>query len=138
MANSTFGILFGSHSHRTAYDQLTVQLNKYFDKVYPIAIFEPKSSDDVQRRAVQTKIKLVPISGGHSYAELSYGSNDSIIIDFRDMKEICMNRRDKYVTVECGTLIGDLYELCDNGRLEASFGVCATIAIGGLTLDGII
>lgn len=144
LATNTLAKLFGPHSpkdkNNETYDSLNLRFNLLIDKVYPIAIFKPKSSGDVQSAVVcgvQTNIQLVPISGGHSYAGLSYGTNDSIIIDFSDMNDISINVSDKVVTVESGTLIGDLYEkLWEKEKFGAPLGSCASVAMGGLAIGG--
>lgn len=110
------------------------------EKSFPIAIITPTESGDVQaavRCGVETNIPLIPISGGHSYIGLSYGSNDTIVIDFLYMNGISVNRKKKTATVESGALMSQLYStLWKNGRLGAVAGICATVAMGGLTLGG--
>lgn len=134
--SSARGKLFG----RTNYDHLNVRMNIDFDKVYPIAVFVPKSTEDVQNAVIcgaQTDIQLVPISGGHSYGGLSFGTNDSIIIDFRNMTNISINRDKLFATIESGTLLGAVYDkLWGNGKLGAALGSCTTVAMGGLAIGG--
>lgn len=79
----------------------------------------------------------MPIAGGHSYAGLSIGNNRSILLDFRYMNAISINRKDKVATVEAGTFLGHLYGvLWKNGRFGAPLGVCSTVAMGGLAIGG--
>lgn len=112
-----------------------------FKKAYPIAIITPTSSADVQKAVkcgVETNTQLVPVSGGHSYAGLSFGTDDSIIVDFSLMNNISINRRAKIVSVESGTSLGHLYgTLWKNGGLGAALGSCATVSVGGLVIGGI-
>lgn len=138
MAN---GKLFGRHSdnvtHKTIYN---FRYNIIFEKTYPIAIFTPASINEVQRAVkcgVRSNIQLVPISGGHSYAGLSAGQNDSILIDFRLMNKISINSDEKTVTVESGVVLGKLYfYLWNNGGFGVPLGACTTVAMGGLAIGG--
>lgn len=111
-----------------------------FEKAYPIAIITPTSSVDVQtavKCGVETNTQLVPVSGGHSYAGLSFGTDESIIVDFSLMNNISINHKEKTVSVESGTFLGHLYgTLWKNGGLGAPLGVCATVAVGGLVIGG--
>lgn len=111
-----------------------------FENIHPIAIFTPTCTSDVQsavRCGVKADIQLVPISGGHSYAGLSFGTKDSILIDFRYMNDITIDKSDMVASVESGTMLGYLYsKLWNEGRLGAPLGACTTVAIGGLALGG--
>lgn len=120
------------------YASFNRKYNQAFGKVYPIAIFTPKSTSDVQaavKCGVETGIQLVPISGGHSFAGLSYGTNDSILIDFRHMKSITFNS-DETVTIESGALLGSVhYALAEKGFM-APIGLCMNVGMGGYILGG--
>lgn len=120
--------LLGPQYNASFYDILNFRFNKFFEKAYPIAIFTPTSSVDVQtavKCGIKTDIHLVPVSGGHSYAGLSFGTNDAIIVDFYYMNGISINRKEKIVSVESAAFIGHVYgTLWENGRLGASLGTC--------------
>lgn len=122
------------------YEKFNFQFNRIFDKVYPIAIFTPFNVRDVQLAVIcgiNTDIQLVPNSGGHSYAALSSGTNNSIRIDFRFMKAIHIDEKERSVLVESGTFLGHLYsKLWRNGGWGVAGGVCPTVAVGGLALGG--
>ncbi|XP_037051829.1 uncharacterized FAD-linked oxidoreductase YgaK-like [Bradysia coprophila] len=132
--------LLGPAYNGSFYVTLNFRFNQLFEKAHPIAIVTPTETRDVQaavKCGVKTSIPLVPISGGHSYAGLSIGSNHSIVIDFCYMNAITINRKKQTVTAESGTLIGQLYgTLWEHGKLGSALGICATVAIGGLVLGG--
>lgn len=131
--------LLGQHSNTFDYEKYNFQPNKVLSKVYPIAIFTPTSSINVQvavKCGVRTNLQLVPISGGHSYAGLSYGTNDSIIIDFRYMNKIFIDEEKMTVSCGSGTFLGVLYLKLSEKKLGASLGACSTVAIGGFVLGG--
>lgn len=121
------------------YKTLNWKINLAFEKAYPIAIFTPNSPSDVQtavKCGVMYDIPLVPISGGHSYAGLSYGTNDSILIDFRNMKDIRLSDDKTNVTVESGALLGNLYYTLMREGLTVPVGSCLVVGMGGFILGG--
>lgn len=129
-----------SASNATYYNIFNYQWNKIFDYVFPIAIFVPLSVSDVQatvKCGFEAKIQIVPNSGGHSYAGLSLGTNNSIIVDFRFMKSIDINEKEGYVTVGPGAFVGHINDkLWKNGGWGTPLGNCMTVAIGGHGLGG--
>lgn len=139
-----FGIeawkIVDSATNATYYDIYNFQWNKYFETVYPIAIFVPSSVSDVQsavKCGFKSNIQLVPNSGAHSYAGLSSGTNSSIIIDFRHMTAIEINEKEQSVTVGPGALVGHLHsKLWKNGEWGTVLGLCMTVALGGHSIGG--
>lgn len=129
-----------SSSNATFYNKYNFHWNKIFETVYPIAIFVPSTVSDVQATAkcgFESKIQLVPNSGGHSYAGLSLGTHDSIIVDFRHMTSIVVNDKERSVTVEAGTFLGSLNaKLWQNGGWGTPLGNCMTVSIGGHAIGG--
>ncbi|KAJ6644493.1 Xylooligosaccharide oxidase [Pseudolycoriella hygida] len=127
-------------SNATSYNMLNYQWNKVFDFVFPIAIFIPSSVYDVQATVVcgyNADIQLVPNSGRHSYAGLSLGTNDAIIVDFRYMNSIEINEDEEYFTVGPGALIGHVIaKLWTNGGWGIALGTCMTVAMGGFVMGG--
>lgn len=129
-----------SSSNATYYNKLNFHWNKMFGTVHPIVIFVPTTVFDVQATVTcgfESQIQLIPNSGGHSYAGLSLGTNDSIIVDFRDMTSIVMNEKEGCVTVEAGTFLGHLNaKLWQNGGWGTALGNCMTVSIGGHVIGG--
>ncbi|KAJ6641984.1 Xylooligosaccharide oxidase, partial [Pseudolycoriella hygida] len=127
-------------SNATSYNLLNYQWNNVFDVVFPIAIFIPSSVFDVQatvKCGYDAHIQLVPNSGGHSYAGLSSGTNDSIIVDFRYMNSIDIDDDDESVTVGPGAMVGQINaKLWKKGGWGTVLGNCMTIGIGGHALGG--
>lgn len=127
-----------SASNASYYNIVNYQWNKYFDVVFPIAIFVPSSVSDVQatvKCGYEAKIPLVPNSGGHSYAGFSLGTNDSIVIDFRYMNSMDINEKEGSVTVGVGAFVGHINaKLWKNGGWGTPHGNCMTVAIGLLKL----
>lgn len=132
--------LLGSYYNTSYYEIFNFQFNKIYEKVYPIAIITPTSVSDVQatvKCGIETEIQLIPNSGGHSYAGLSIGTNSSIVIDFRYMNSINIDRKAKSVTVGSGSFLGHVYAtLWKAGGWGATLGVCSTVAMGGLAIGG--
>lgn len=132
--------LLGPAYNGSFYTALNFRFNQLIEKAFPIAIITPTESRDVQaaiRCGVKTSIPLAPISGGHSYIGLSYGTNESIVIDFLYMNGISINLKKKTAAVESGTLMSQLYgALWKKGKLGAAIGICATVGMGGLALGG--
>lgn len=127
-------------SNATYYDIFNFQFNKMFKTVFPIAIFVPSSIYDVQvtvKCGFKASIQLVPNSGSHSYAGLSSGTNDSIIIDFRYMNFIDINEKEGSVTVGPGAFVGHVNaKLWQNGGFGTVLGNCMTVAMGGHAIGG--
>lgn len=140
MGNTAPEKLFGPHYSSTKYEQLIYNPNRLIEKTFPIGIFTPTSVEDVQtaiKCGVRNDIHLVPISGGHSYAGLSFGSNDSVLIDFRYMNDISVDESEMVATIGAGTLLGHVYHtLFYKYGLGAPLGVCPTVAMAGLVLGG--
>lgn len=129
-----------SITNATYYNIYNFQWNKNFQTVYPVAIFVPSSVADVQaavKCGFKSNIQLVPNSGAHSYAGLSHGTNDSIIVDFRHMTSIDINETEQSVTVGPGAFVGHLYaKLWKNGGWGTVLGLCMTVALGGHSIGG--
>lgn len=129
-----------STTNATFYNIYNYQWNKIYETVYPVAIFVPYSVSDVQstvKCGFESNIQLVPNSGGHSYAGLSSGTNDSIIVDFRYMKTIEINENEESVTVGPGTFVGHLHaKLWRNGGWGLVLGNCMTLGMGGHSIGG--
>ncbi|KAJ6649326.1 Xylooligosaccharide oxidase [Pseudolycoriella hygida] len=132
--------LMGPKYNETYYEKFNYQFNLMFEKVYPIAIFTPTTVEDVQaavKCGVKTNIQLVPIAGGHSYAGLSMGTNDSIIIDTRYLNDISLNKEENVATVGSGAFLGRVYgTLWKNGGYGTALGSCTTVAMAGLAIGG--
>lgn len=127
-------------TNATFYNTYNYQWNKCFETVHPVGIFVPSSVSDVQaavKCGFQTNIQLTPNSGGHSYAGLSQGTNDSIILDFRHMTSIDINEKEQSVAIGPGVFVGHLYaKLWKNGGWGTVMGMCTTVAMGGHSIGG--
>ncbi|MCO5568164.1 hypothetical protein L7F22_021861 [Adiantum nelumboides] len=79
-------------------------------------------------------------SGGHSYEGLSStASTPFVIIDLMNMHAITVNVAKKFVWVESGVRLGELYyeiASASSNLLGLSAGICATIGIGGHVMGG--
>lgn len=128
------------NTNSTHYNIYSYQWNKIFPTVLPVAIFVPLSTTDVQasvKCGFKSDIQLVPNSGGHSYAGLSQGTNDSIVVDFRLMTSIHMNENEESVTVGPGAFVGHVVsKLWKNGGWGTLLGMCMTVGIGGHAIGG--
>ncbi len=141
---NTFGIpswkVVDPITNSTYYNIYNFQWNKNFKPVLPVAIFVPSSVSDVQatvKCGFRSNILLIPNSGANSYAGLSYGTTDSIIVDFRSMTSIDINEKDESVTVGPGAFVGHVNsKLWTNGGWGIVLGNCMTVAMGGHSIGG--
>lgn len=129
-----------SFTNATFYNIYNYQWNKIFETVIPVAIYVPFSVSDVQatvKCGFESNIQLVPNSGGHSYAGLSLGTNDSIVVDFRYMNSIDINEKEESVTVGPGAFVGHLHaKLWRAGGWGTGLGNCMTLGMGGHSIGG--
>lgn len=88
------------------------QWNLRIEKVYPLAYFLPRTARDVQnivRCGLAEQIPLIPNSGGHSYEALSFGNNDTLVVDLRLMDAVTLLDDGVTAHLEPGALLGPIY-----------------------------
>ncbi|XP_035712592.1 chitooligosaccharide oxidase-like isoform X2 [Folsomia candida] len=99
-------------SHPTYYATVNHQWNLRIEKVYPLAYFLPRTARDVQnivRCGLAEQIPLIPNSGGHSYEALSFGNNDTLVVDLRLMDAVTLLDDGVTAHLEPGALLGPIY-----------------------------
>ncbi|MCO5572068.1 hypothetical protein L7F22_025819 [Adiantum nelumboides] len=109
----------------------------------PGAIILPTTVSEVQRAWTCVRTggwSLRVRSGGHSYEGLSStASTPFAIIDLMNMHAITVNVAKKFVWVEAGVRLGELYYAiasASSNTLGFSAGTCATIGVGGHFMGG--
>ncbi|KAI5073245.1 hypothetical protein GOP47_0011258 [Adiantum capillus-veneris] len=109
----------------------------------PGAIILPSTVKEVQRAWACVRDggwALRVRNGGHSYEGLSStASTPFVIIDLMNMHAITVNVAKKFVWVESGVRLGELYYAvasASSNLLGLSAGTCATIGISGHVMGG--
>lgn len=100
-------LIFDPDSNPGFYGKLNHQWNLRLSKVYPLAYVVPQTTEDVEdtvKCGSDAQIPVTPKSGGHSYEGYSFGTNDSIVIDFRDMDQVIVNQTDHTALIGPGNI----------------------------------
>jgi FAD/FMN-containing dehydrogenase len=118
------------------FDTRRLVYNTRFDGVRPDAVVQPLDTRDVQavvRWAGRFGIRLVPRSGGHSYAGYSTTAN-GVVVDLGRLRGIRVaNGR---ATVGAGAQLIDVYAKLARRGLLVPGGSCPSVGIAGLALGG--
>jgi len=133
-------IFLTKESNPTLYATVNHQWNLRLVQIDPLAYFLPTSTSVVQigvKCAKDSNIRVVPKSGSHSFEGYSFGDSCKVVIDFRSMRRIEVNQREKSAIIEAGALSADIYkEIWEVGFLGIPLGGCPSVGIGGFTLGG--
>jgi FAD/FMN-containing dehydrogenase len=118
------------------YDARRLVYNTRFDGTRPDAVVQPLDTRDVQsvvRWADRFGIRLVPRSGGHSYAGYSTTPN-GVVVDLRRLRGIRVaNGR---ATVGPAVRLIDVYARLARRGLVVPAGSCPSVGVAGLALGG--
>ena len=107
-----------------------------FDSLHPRAIANCANATDVQRTirwGQKYGIRIVPRSGGHSYAGYSSG-NGVVVADVSRLDRITAT--DGTATVGAGTKLIDIYSALWQKHVTIPGGSCPSVGIAGLALGG--
>lgn len=105
----------------------------------PSAVLLVFYKDDIQKAvkcAVQTGIKPIPRSGGHSYESLS-SFDGSLVIDIAALNKVQLVSKDDsknsaIVNVQAGARLGHIYkQVYSFGKYAFNAGSCPSVGIGG-------
>jgi hypothetical protein len=118
------------------YAQARLGWNPRYDGIRPLAVAYAETISDV-RRAIQWAdrygVRLVPRSGGHSFA--GFSTTPGLVLDLSRLTTVHANA-DGTVSVAAGARLGSVYRrLWSIGR-AVPFGTCAAVGVSGLTLGG--
>jgi len=105
-------VIHGEDAER--YEHLNQPWNLRKLRQFPLAFILPSGVKDVTRAVrcgAQTKLHLVPNSGGLSFESISWGTNQTVVLDFRNMREISIEvtAEGAVVTVQPGALVGHIH-----------------------------
>ncbi len=121
----------------SAYVQGRLVFDTRFNAAHPKAIVYCESTTDVQktvRWARKYGVRLVPRSGGHSYAGYSTTSS-GVVVDVTRMKAV-QPRAGGTALIGGGALLIDIYSKLWAHHRMIPGGSCATVGIAGLTQGG--
>jgi len=120
------------------YGRARLVFNSRFDGRRPAAVVRPVDPRDVRaivRWADRYDARLVPKSGGHSYAGYS-ASPGAVVVDlgrFRGIRPVAGNRRAR---IGAGARLIDVYTVLSRRGVTVPAGTCPTVGLGGLALGG--
>jgi FAD/FMN-containing dehydrogenase len=120
------------------YGRARLVFNSRFDGRRPAAVVQPRDTQDVRaavRWANRFDARLVPRSGGHSYAGYSAGDR-AVVLDLRRINGIRVKPGGQRATVGAGTRLIDVYAALARRGLTTPAGTCPTVGVGGLALGG--
>jgi FAD/FMN-containing dehydrogenase len=110
--------------------------NTRYEGRRPDAVVQPLDTRDVQavvQWSERYRVRLVPRSGGHSYAGYSTTAN-GVVVDLSRLRGVHVaNGR---ATVAAGTQLIDMYARLASRGLIVPGGSCPSVGIGGLALGG--
>ncbi len=134
LAREIKGTVVTPSSSGYAKDKLSY--NTRFDGAHPRAIAYCASAEDVQktvRWAYKHGIRIVPRSGGHSYAGYS-STSSGVVVDVSRLKGVHASAGT--ATVGAGAHLIDVYARLDPHGVTIPAGSCPTVGIAGLALGG--
>ena len=120
------------------YGRARLLFNTRFDGVRPKAVVQPLDTRDVQavvKWADRYGVRLVPRSGGHSYAGYSTLAK-GVVVDLRRMRGTRVDGASKRVAVGAGAKLIDVYAATARRGVTVPGGTCPTVGIAGLALGG--
>jgi FAD/FMN-containing dehydrogenase len=118
------------------YSSARLVYNERFDGARPYAVVEALDTRDVQaavRWADRFDVRVVPRSGGHSYAGYSTISR-GVVVDVGRMRAVRVTGG--RATVGAGTQLIDLYSALSRRGLLVPGGSCPSVGVAGLALGG--
>ena len=120
------------------YGRARLVFNSRFDGRRPAAVVQVADARDVRavvRWADRFGARLVPRSGGHSYAGYS-ASPRAVVVDLRRFRGIRLNAGAKSARIGAGARLIDVYTVLARRGVTIPAGTCPTVAMGGLALGG--
>jgi FAD/FMN-containing dehydrogenase len=120
------------------YARARLVYNQSFSGVRPEAVVQPLDTRDVQavvRWADRFGVRVVPRSGGHSYAGYSTTRN-GVVVDLRRMRGIRVSTASRRAAVGAGAQLVDVYAALARRGVTIPAGTCPSVGIGGLALGG--
>jgi len=118
------------------YNSARLVYNLRYDGARPDAVVQPVGTHDVAavvRWADRFDVRVVPRSGGHSYAGYSTTST-GVVVDLSRMNGVRVSNG--LATVGAGTQLIDMYSTLARRGLTVPGGSCPSVGIGGLALGG--
>lgn len=127
-------------SNSSVYDFLNYQWQLKPPFPRPLAFIVPHSERDVKVTVYcgnKYGIHLMPKGGGHSLEKFSFGDDQTVIVDLREMTRLKINKKEGTASIGSGWLIGPLYSaLWKEAQVFTSLGVCPTVGVSGVTTGG--
>jgi FAD/FMN-containing dehydrogenase len=120
------------------YRRARLVFNRRFDGRRPAAVVRPVDVHDVQavvKWADRHGARVVPRSGGHSYAGYS-ASPRAVVVDLRRFRGIRLAAGGKHARVGAGSRLIDVYDALARRGVTIPAGTCPTVGVGGLALGG--
>lgn len=112
--------------------------NERYDGAKPLAIVQAKDGDDVRaavKWASKRDVRVLPRSGGHSYAGYSTGDG-VLVIDLSKLNSIAYDKHSGTAEIEAGAQLIDVYlKLAEHG-VTIPAGSCPSVGVGGHVLGG--
>ena len=112
--------------------------NLRYNGAHPLAIVQAKDGDDVKaavKWAGKRDVRVLPRSGGHSYAGYSTGDG-VLVIDLSNLHSIDFHRSSGTVEIEPGAQLIDVYLKLAKHGVTIPAGSCPSVGIGGHALGG--
>jgi hypothetical protein len=124
----------GSNGYRKASEIYNLR----YDGAHPLAVVQAKDGDDVKaavKWAGRRDVRVLPRSGGHSYAGYSTGDG-VLVIDLSNLHSIDFHKSSGTVEIEPGAQLIDVYlKLAKHGGTIPA-GSCPSVGVGGHVLGG--
>lgn len=122
------------------YKDLNYQWNTWSGYIEPMAYLTAKNVSDIRTAIICCKmlnIHIVARSGGHSFVKSSFGDSGSLVVDLSAINQISIDSNGMYYEVGAGARTGLIsYTLWKEGKYMTTLGICPTVGIAGLALNG--
>ncbi len=120
------------------YAAATRVYNERYDGARPLAILRARDDADVQaavRWAARHDVRVLPRSGGHSYAGYSTG-NDALVVDVSQLRAVRLDRSTGIADIGPGAQLVDVYLGLARHGATIPAGTCPSVGAGGHFLGG--
>jgi FAD/FMN-containing dehydrogenase len=120
------------------YGRARLVYNQRFSGLRPEAVVQPLDTRDVRavvRWADRFGARVVPRSGGHSYAGYST-TRRGVVVDLRRLRGIRVSTASRRAAVGAGAQLLDVYAALARRGVTIPAGTCPSVGIGGLALGG--
>jgi FAD/FMN-containing dehydrogenase len=119
------------------YGRARLVWNSRFDDARPAAVVQVADADDARTVvdfARDNGLRLIPRSGGHSFA--GYSTGEDLVLDLSGLSAVDIAPNGERARLEAGATMLPTYRALWSRKMAISGGTCPTVGVAGLTAGG--